>query len=207
MADSLLPAGATPLEHAVAEATARLSDVPVPVGDLWNPDTCPAAVLPYLAWALSVDGWDADWTEAQRREAIRRSVYVHRHKGTIGAVQAALGAVDYSVALVEWFGEDPPAPPYTFRAEVAVTDRGMDDATQAQIERLIMGAKNVRSHLTSLRMVGVLRAPVYFGAWAAAGETVEVLPHQTAEIISSGTSHIGAGCAAYDTVSVYPEGP
>ena len=47
----ILPPNATALERALADAGARLSDVPVVVRELWNPDACPAAHLPWLAWA------------------------------------------------------------------------------------------------------------------------------------------------------------
>ena len=55
MSRDLLPANATPLERALAETTARLSDVAVPIRDLWSPENCPTELLPWLAWALSVD--------------------------------------------------------------------------------------------------------------------------------------------------------
>ncbi len=31
--------------------------LPVPLRTLWNPATCPAHCLPFLAWAFSVDQW------------------------------------------------------------------------------------------------------------------------------------------------------
>ena len=49
--NSLLPRNATGAERAIEGATARVGAVPTPFRDLWNPDTCPAALLPWLAWA------------------------------------------------------------------------------------------------------------------------------------------------------------
>ena len=43
---TLLPPNATALERALASVIARISDVPVPIGDLWNPARCPAPLLP-----------------------------------------------------------------------------------------------------------------------------------------------------------------
>ncbi|MCW2105183.1 UNVERIFIED_ORG: phage tail P2-like protein [Rahnella aquatilis] len=54
MSDRLLPVGSSALEVAAAEACAALENVPVPLRQLWDPLTCPAKFLPYLAWALSV---------------------------------------------------------------------------------------------------------------------------------------------------------
>jgi len=68
---SLLPPNATALEHAADAAMARIADVNVPIRDLWNPDLCPEALLPWLAWALSVEPWDADWPVWQQREGRR----------------------------------------------------------------------------------------------------------------------------------------
>jgi phage tail P2-like protein len=105
--NSLLPPNATPQETAIEAATARIAEVPVPNAALWNPATCPAALLPWLAWALSVDDWDGTWPEERQRAVISASVAVHRRKGTRGAVVAALAAAGYGTAtLVERFGRD-----------------------------------------------------------------------------------------------------
>lgn len=101
MADDLLPPNATPAERALAGATARITDVPVPVGDLWDPWACPAALLPWLAWALSVDEWDPEWPEATRREVVARSVELHRHKGTVWSVRQALRSAGYAEAEIQ----------------------------------------------------------------------------------------------------------
>jgi len=87
---SILAVNATAAERAIEGATARIGDTVVPLADLWNPATCPAALLPWLAWALSVDDWDANWTEARKREVIAAAVYVHRHKGTVASIRTAI---------------------------------------------------------------------------------------------------------------------
>lgn len=74
----------------MALAIDRISDVPTPLRDLWRPDSCPADLLPWLAWTLSVDVWDPSWTEATKRGVIAASIDVHRHKGTRSAVVSAL---------------------------------------------------------------------------------------------------------------------
>lgn len=102
---SLLPNNATGAELALEHSTARVGSVPVPVRDLWNPDTCPADLLPWLAWALSVDEWDAGWPDTAKRETIRQSVLIHRRKGTLAAVQAAVSAAGLGNAqVIEGFG-------------------------------------------------------------------------------------------------------
>lgn len=100
LVNSLLPHNATPQEVALELTTARVGAVDVPIRDLWNPDTCPTAHLPWLAWALSVDSWEAAWPEEVKRQALRRSVAVHRRKGTPAAVREALEAVGYRDARI-----------------------------------------------------------------------------------------------------------
>ena len=83
----LLPVGSSPLEVAAARACADIENTPVPLRHLWNPDNCPANLLPWLAWAFSVDRWDESWPEETKREVIRSAWFIPAHKGTIGAVR------------------------------------------------------------------------------------------------------------------------
>ncbi|EPM9779310.1 phage tail protein I, partial [Escherichia coli] len=48
---SLLPPSASDFMRCVERGTTRLSALPVSLNQLWDPDTCPVALLPYLAWA------------------------------------------------------------------------------------------------------------------------------------------------------------
>lgn len=82
----LLPVGSSPLEVAAARACADIENTPVPLRRLWNPDNCPANLLPWLAWAFSVDRWDESWPEETKREVIRSTWFIHAHKGTISPV-------------------------------------------------------------------------------------------------------------------------
>ena len=60
MSDSrLLPTGSSPLEVAAAKACAEIEKTPVSIRELWNPDTCPANLLPWLAWAGHLSGKSA----------------------------------------------------------------------------------------------------------------------------------------------------
>ena len=66
-AQHLLPGNSTQLERDAAVALAQIQRVPIPIRLLWNPDLCPLAVLPYLAWSFSVDRWDSTWSESTKR--------------------------------------------------------------------------------------------------------------------------------------------
>ena len=82
---TLLPANATPLERALAQTILTLLDTPVPLNQLWDADTCPVSLLPYLASARSVDRWNANWPEEVKRRVVRDAFAVHQRKGTAGA--------------------------------------------------------------------------------------------------------------------------
>jgi phage tail P2-like protein len=57
-------------------------------------------VLPWLAWALSVDHWDNQWLEQTQRQVIRDSIAVHQSKGTRSAIQNILVAAGYGSAVI-----------------------------------------------------------------------------------------------------------
>ena len=90
---SLLPDNATALEKNIEQVTAGMTDLPVPIRDLWNPDTCPTHLLPWLAWALDVEQWKSDWSEPVQRTAIKASWGVHNTMGTKAAVRNTLDAL------------------------------------------------------------------------------------------------------------------
>lgn len=103
---SLLPLNSTQFEDALEAATSAMTDLPVPISALWDASRCPAAHLPWLAWALSVDEWDPTWTEDTQRAVIASSVEVHRHKGTVWAMRRALGVAGLGDAEIHesWSG-------------------------------------------------------------------------------------------------------
>ena len=98
---TLLPPSSTPLERAIDQtAAARLSALPSVVASLWNADTCPAPLLPYLAWAMSVDEWNDGWGVDKKRAVIKESRHIHQHKGTLSAINRALAAIGQPGATV-----------------------------------------------------------------------------------------------------------
>jgi phage tail P2-like protein len=170
---SLLPPNSTDTERAIECATARLADVPVPLRSLWDPATCPANLLPWLAWALSVDEWDPGWSNDQQRGVLSAAYSVHQKKGTRYALQQALGGLGYGVDVVEWYDDDPVAAPYTFRLIAQIDQTPMPSIKVYQsLARVANSAKNVRSHLDSVALAGVTQGLIYVGAACLVGETV-----------------------------------
>jgi phage tail P2-like protein len=174
MSDALLPASATAAERALSEAVARISDVNTRSREIWSPALCDADLLPWLAWAFGVDDWSSDWTEAQKRGAIRNSVAVHRRKGTIGAVTKALAGLGLGVRVQEWFNQVPEGPEYTFRLLLEVDQIGITQQAIARILQVVESTKNLRSHLDTIIPGITTNANVYIGGAALVGTEVTV---------------------------------
>lgn len=182
MTAHLLPANATPLERALGTAIARLSDMPVPLSDLWRPETCPEAHLPWLAWALSVDDWDSAWPVAVKRDVIAASVDIHRHKGTLGAVRRVLAVMGYgdcditegwtTMVGAPWVvGDDMRTGGAGHWAEYWVTVRVPITPDQvAAIARRLASVAPARCHLTRILVDAV--AVVVGGPWAVGDAAV-----------------------------------
>ena len=101
MRDALLPANQTPLETALATVMAPQVN-PEVLRTLWDADRCPLAWLPWLAWALAVDGWELAESEDAKRALIRGSLALHRKKGTPWAVREVIHRLGFGeVELVE----------------------------------------------------------------------------------------------------------
>lgn len=149
----LLPCNATDQERALADTIARISDVPVVVREVWNPDTCPSNVLPWLAWAFSVDDWDTNWTDEQKRKVIKESVYSQRIKGTIGAVTRQLAALGYEIKILEWFQQEPEGTPYTFQVYITANQYPLTQNDYRKILQVIETNKNLRSHLDETQLI------------------------------------------------------
>lgn len=167
-------------------ATARLSSVPVPIRQLWNPDTCPASLLPWLAWAFSLDEWSDTWTETQQRAAIKASYGIHRSKGTIGAVKQALAALGFTARVQEWFNQIPAGNPYTYRLLLEVDQVGYSWEDLQKLLDVVDASKNLRSHLDTIVPKVASSAEVFAAAVALSGSEIEYT-HPAGALIADGT--------------------
>lgn len=190
MSDHLLPANSTSAERALSETLARIGDVPVPLRDMWNPDTCPIDLLPWLAWAFSVDEWDATWSEAQQRAAVKASYSVHRYKGTIGSVKDALNALGLGVQVQEWYNQIPAGAPYTYKLLLEVNQYGVSLADLEKVLAVVENAKNLRSHMTSLDLTVSSNSTVYIGAVALSGNEM-AFTNPAGSLVLDGTWTLG----------------
>lgn len=172
-ARDLLPPNAAPGTRSIAASMARISDVPVPLRELWNPYTCPLELLPWLAWALSIDAWKSYWPEAVKRERVAQAIAIQRHKGTAQSVRDVIASFGGSVDLREWWEQEPQGVPHTFDMSLTLSGEGGTEATAEYVDDVIAEVsrtKPVRSHFTftqgvnamcSIGVFAVARAVIY----------------------------------------------
>jgi phage tail P2-like protein len=148
---TLLPPNASAGTRAIAGASARLSNVSVPLRTLWDPYTCPLELLPWLAWALSIDSWKSYWSEAIKRERVAQAIAIQRRKGTAQSVRAVVESFGGSVDLREWWQQSPAGDPHTFSLWLTLTDAIGNEASAEFVDDVIdevRRTKPVRSHFT-----------------------------------------------------------
>ena len=154
----LLPSNATAAERALADVEG-VSLLPMPaevIATLWDPATCPAHLLPYLAWALSVDVWNPAWSEVTKRAVIASSPAVHRRKGTRAAVEDAVAALGLQARFSEWWEVTPNRRRGTFQVMVLAHDapeRG--PVVTAELQRDVVAMVRAAKPKSRVAEVGV----------------------------------------------------
>lgn len=194
----LLPPNATKQERDLSNVAQTIAEVDVPIDKLWKPLECPIDVLSFLAWALSVDDWDPNWTTAQKRQVVNNSVEVHRHKGTFGAVRKALEALGYGVVINENTGT-----PFTFR--IAIDQNGVlnpDDALFEEATRIALKTKNARSNLAGVDVLLTQRGDVFWGTASTSGMEVSIYPPVNLLFETDHFPIMGSGAQHVDQVTL-----
>ncbi|MFZ4219698.1 phage tail protein I [Enterobacter ludwigii] len=200
-ARTLLPPSSTLYERNLAQVMAKFFDVDIPLRTLWNPDTCPVDLLPYLAWAFSVYRWDEKWDEATRRKTIRDSFFLHQHKGTISALRRAVEPMGYLISVTEWWQND--KPPGTFEMEVAALDTGITVEMYAELARVINDAKPCSRHMTMLTISMETRGKIPVAAAAYDGDIMTVYPYYPDSIDSGMSVYARAAVHVIDTMEIF----
>lgn len=203
MVARLLPGNATELERLCAEALAQIERVPVPLRDLWNPDTCPVALLPYLAWAFSVDRWSQAWPESAKRNAIKAAYFIHSRKGTIGALRRVVEPLGYLIEVMEWWETVPEGVPATFALKIGVLDTGITEEMYQELTWLIDDTKPLTRHLTGLAISLESTGSVFIGACVYEGDELSVYPPTQRDIDVSGAFRLGGREHHIDTMDIY----
>lgn len=170
---SLLPPGSSELERNLEQATSRMADVPVPIRSLWNPDTCPENLLPWLAWSLGLSSWKSYWPVSIKRAMLKEAITIKRKKGTVKSVRDVVSAFGSAVVMKESWQSQPPGAPHNFSVVIDVASMGGQPVTaefQQDIIDEITRTKPVRSRFnlitgvtckTEIKLAAVALAVIY----------------------------------------------
>ena len=141
--ESLLPPNRTQLEKALEAVICQRTGVLDPdlIRKLWNPWECPIELLPWLAWALSVDVWDDNWAEATKRKLVANSVQLHRKKGTLWAINQALQNLSVNADMTEWWQTEPEGPNGTATLDAQVSELMAQNVSVDQLIQSVERAK------------------------------------------------------------------
>jgi len=206
----LLPSSASPSERTIETVMVeRIAGIDAPIARLWNVDTCPVNLLPWMAWAFSVEVWDHRWPEAVKRNLIRGAVKVHRSKGTKASVIKALAVVGIEGSVSEWFEHD--GAPHTFRVdalidEVFAAGFTVSPRLVAEVERVIGHVKPVRAHY-DLRLGERVRSTCFVrsGVRQSAKGTASITPTSpTFQIIATARAATGLRERSVDRAAFTP---
>lgn len=197
--NSLLPPNTTAMERTLEQVTARLGELPAPLRDLWNPATCPEHLLPWLAWAFSVDRWEEAWNVEQKRQIIATAVAIHRRKGTPAAVREVIELIFGGGEILEaWqFGGQP----YTFK--IATTGQLASVADYQRLIRMVDDTKPARAWLAALQVKRSATLAFTLGTYTHTGINMSIRsmidPRPAATTVTLGLALHGA-----NTTTVHP---
>lgn len=144
-------------------------------------DNLPPDALPHLAEQYHVmgnEGWLQCRNDTERRDLIKRSIEVHRYKGTKYALMKIFDMFGLEGEIQEWFQYG--GNPYEFIVDLEFVSKGLDLELVRKLEDLINEYKNVRSHLAGLRIAVSNKLKDYkYKSACITGEITTIYPRQT----------------------------
>jgi phage tail P2-like protein len=161
-ADPTVTLSATAIDPELQDVTSQIREVIL----LARLDELPHEVVDLLAWQWHVDHYEPEVLSLEaKRSLVRRSIEMHRRKGTPWAVRQVCEAVFGPTEILEWFRYG--GRPYFFRVRTVGRIPG-PDAWRALL-RGIHEMKNVRSWLDGVEVVRDRRLPLFPGIVTARG--------------------------------------
>ena len=179
----LLPPNRSTLESALAAVSTLALDTDG-LRHLWSAQHCQVAALPWLSWALTVEGWSNATSEAAQRAVILDSINIHRRKGTPWAIRALIRALGFGeVTIIERIGGltyngaarfDGEYPHQNIATswptyKIVFNERPLTNAQADSLRALLPSVAPARCHLVALRYSAVANsdngATTYDGAY------------------------------------------
>lgn len=148
---SLLPSNATwferTMEQVLAATLTRLEAAADALATLWNPWTCPADYLPWLAFELGVPYWRTEWPEGFKRALIAEAPAINARRGFVDGIERGLAAIGLTMDITLWHEMDPPGQPGTFRAVLwANNNRALTPDAVADGIAMVVATKRQSQH-------------------------------------------------------------
>lgn len=168
---SLLPKNSTQLEKLIERQAMRIREIPVTFYQLIDADTCPAAFLPWLAWARRVEYWNGDWSEPTRRQVIKAARTFNEQRGTQSTLSQAMQNLGLGHKLTAWHELSPKGEPFTFT--VGITSGRVTVQQQQEIYTALNSVKSARD-LFSIDASVVTTASFFIAGACRVGETVHL---------------------------------
>lgn len=198
---SLLPPNASELERNLEQVVIHSTDLPVRIAELWDPFSCPLSLLPWLAWAFSVDEWDDRWPEHIKRQMVQNSFDVHRYKGTPYAVQKALDGLNIKSHLREWWEPDGSQYSGTMTVVALINENLTDNddglLTQEMLEQVTRVIKTAKRGVIHFDVELGLSFDESLGLSGGIGPSIGLMDHTTESIpVVPDAMNGGVGIAA-----------
>jgi len=181
MSKSLLPINASQLLKDLENSSLKATSLEALNRYVTNPDLAPDNILPWLAWAVSVDDWSDNWPKVIKREMIKNSISLHQIKGTKRAIKKALEIIGVAGEIVEWWELNPRMTPHSFNITAYLNDNINEDAdviigldTQQKLINLIENVKPARSHF-NFKLGARFESQISYGASSKIKQFVNLL--------------------------------
>ena len=195
LADAQIYAAARALDDELRKVTAATRDALI----LPRIDELSEEVVDLLAWQWSVDFYDELKSLAEKRNAVGRSIAMHRIKGTRRAVELALHMVYTSGEVSEWFEYG--GRPYYFRVRFIRPETiRLEDVDR--VIRIIHAVKNTRSWLESIEFTRPVRIGMYHGAAVSTNRTYRILPPRPRDTTIHSGTYQGIAISVYKEVVI-----
>lgn len=150
---------------------------------------------------LPDEGYRFANTIEKKRELVRQSISLHRHKGTLYAVKEVLKILGIKGQVLEWFeygGE-----PYHFKIEAKI-DEGISEKDIDILETLLKEFKNVRSHIESITFKVISECFYYHAIGNMNGEFITVNPYVPYEILIKQKEFYASAPTIHEKIEIKP---
>ena len=182
------PSSKTELEHKLSRS--QIYPIPHPIRDLWNPQTCPLHLLPYLAW---------------KRDVVAAAYYNHKHKGTISALERVASIFGLKIKITEWWQANPQGVPGTFGITVLSENAVIGEVEFKELVRLFSETKPVSRHISGLTVGVITRGRLNTSAATLRADTVTIYPYIKPIISMPPAGQVSAAAQRVEIITINPK--